>query len=206
MSAKRYSGSCERCRAKFKSAHLDQRFCSKSCAAKSHGMTGTRLYRIWHRMRDRCSRPEGDSPTGRYYGRGIRVCDEWQSFENFYQWAISNGYADHLQIDRIDNDGNYCPENCRWATCSQNLCNRPVRREVNTHIRYRGFQLHTHRNLAKPYQVILRVDGKKLIGPYYATPLEAALAYDELAHKHQGEFATLNFPERFRRKSAKASA
>ena len=199
MPAKRYGGSCERCGVKFTSAHPEQRFCSRSCAGTSHGMTGTRLYRIWRAMVDRCTRPRNEVTTRRYYGRGIRVCAEWQSFEPFCEWAMSHGYADDLQIDRIDNDGNYCPENCRWATNRENMCNRPAKRPVNKDVRLRGFQLFTHRNLAKPYQVVLRAKGRKIIGRYYATKLEAALAYDRLARKHHGEFATLNFPERYRR-------
>ena len=60
-----------------------------------------------------------------YGGRGISVCEEWQfNFENFYNWAISNGYADNLTLDRIDPNKNYCPENCRWATQKEQCENR----------------------------------------------------------------------------------
>lgn len=90
---------------------------------KTHGMTGTRLYRIWRGMRARCETPS--CTVYRYYGgRGITVCQEWMDFKTFYKWAISNGYADHLSIDRIDNDKGYSPDNCRWATQSEQLKNR----------------------------------------------------------------------------------
>lgn len=77
---------------------------------------------VWRGMKARCFNPKAVSYPN-YGARGITVCDEWLSFENFHNWAMANGYADDLQLDRIDNDGNYCPENCRWVTRSMNQRN-----------------------------------------------------------------------------------
>lgn len=89
-----------------------------------HRQTNTRLYGIWCAMKSRC----GNNNTLAYpdYGcRGITVCEEWKnSFESFMNWANSSGYDEKLSIDRIDNDGNYCPENCRWVDSATQASNR----------------------------------------------------------------------------------
>lgn len=79
-----------------------------------------RLYNIWSCMRQRCNNPKHTAAKWYHY-KGIRLCEEWESdFEAFKSWAISNGYRDDLTIDRVDPDKNYCPENCRWISLSEN--------------------------------------------------------------------------------------
>lgn len=82
----------------------------------THNMTGTRLWRIWSGMKQRCKKDKNYTH--------VSVCEEWEKFECFYSWAISNGYKDGLSLDRIDCNGDYCPENCRWATWKQQENNR----------------------------------------------------------------------------------
>lgn len=92
-----------------------------------HGGYGSRLYSIWQHMRSRCNTPS--TFAYEYYGgRGIKICHEWQhSFEAFRDWALSHGYTDDLTIDRVDTDGDYTPENCRWITQSEQTRNRRPR-------------------------------------------------------------------------------
>lgn len=89
---------------------------------RKHGHHGTKLYNVWQGLFGRCYRPSHRS-YARYGARGITVCDRWASFENFYE-DMGATYAEGLDIDRIDNSGNYEPSNCRWVTRSENCRNR----------------------------------------------------------------------------------
>ena len=94
-----------------------------------HGMRHTRIYNIWRSMRQRCSNPNCINYSS-YGGRGITVCAEWESFQAFYDWAMANGYAEDLTIDRKDADGNYEPSNCRWVTQKVQQNNRTNNRLI----------------------------------------------------------------------------
>ena len=102
-----------------------------------HGQRHSKLYAVWRGLRSRCNNPKHPSYCD-YGGRGISVCTEWDNtddgFENFYEWSITNGYFDGLSIDRIDNNGNYEPSNCRWATVKQQCNNR----RSNIVLNYKG--------------------------------------------------------------------
>lgn len=98
--------------------------CSHVLHGQSYHSEGkTRIYRIWDNMKQRCKNPKAKWYKN-YGGRGISVCPEWdKSFIAFYTWAMAHGYEDGLQIDRINNDGDYTPDNCRWVTKAENLNN-----------------------------------------------------------------------------------
>lgn len=98
----------------------------KSKNASVHGITANgkpRTLIIWGGMKARCLNPKATSYKS-YGARGISICDEWLSFENFHNWAIGNGYGEGLTLDRINPDGNYCPENCKWTPRLENIRNQ----------------------------------------------------------------------------------
>lgn len=103
----------------------------------THGMSKTKLYRIWASMKDRCLRPKSTA-FYKYGGRGITVCEEWLDFENFRAWAMANGYEEGLSIDRVNPNGNYEPSNCRWVTMQEQAHNK----RTSVFITYNG-ETHT---------------------------------------------------------------
>lgn len=116
--------------------------CTKSCGCLNsekaaerahnrakHGEYKTRLYSIWTGIKDRCYRPKTIGYKN-YGGKGIKMCEEWQSYISFRDWAIANGYSNELTIDRINNEKDYCPENCRWATMKQQRHNSSQNRFI----------------------------------------------------------------------------
>lgn len=135
-----------------------------------HHMCEHPLYDKWTFMKSRCYYVKNDSFSD-YGGRGIIVCDEWKDnekgFINFYNWSINNGWKKGLTLDRIDNDGNYCPENCRWTDAKKQQRNR----RITVFLEYNGQKLPLSEWAEKfkiPYSVLIQRhsagwDDKKII-------------------------------------------
>ena len=101
------------------------------CKCTHYALKNKRLYRIWVNIKTRCYNAKIPNYND-YGGRGITVCDEWKNdFTTFYNWAMSNGYSDDLTIDRINNDGNYEPSNCRWVDVITQANNKRNNIKVN---------------------------------------------------------------------------
>lgn len=141
---------------------------------------------------ERCTYEKGRSyPI--YGGAGIKTCQEWmESREAFIQWAMANGYKLGLQLDRIDSAGDYCPENCRWATPSQQVINTRKTRRAGVTSQYKGVSLNGHNG---KWRLMVGRAGTKRERGYFDSEIEAAREYDRIALIEFGEYARLNFPK-----------
>lgn len=99
----------------------------------THGETNTRIHKIWSSMHERCERKSHEH-FDCYGGRVIKICEEWDKYEKFREWALNNGYKENLTLDRIDVNGDYCPENCRWSDWTTQQNNK----RNNHNLTYRG--------------------------------------------------------------------
>lgn len=97
---------------------------------RTHGEAGTTLYKLWTSMKERCNNKNAENY--KYYGeKGVKLCGEWnKNYESFRDWAIENGYAEGLTIDRINPEDGYTPENCRWATIEEQANNKTTNRYI----------------------------------------------------------------------------
>ena len=190
---------CGFCGTRFKANTNDiNRGGTKSCGCyqkrrmsdtlKTHGLGYTRLYRIWTNMKDRVF----NTKNKRYsdYGcRGITICDDWLDVQNFYNWAMSNGYEENkgLSIDRIDNNGNYEPSNCRWTT--QTIQNRNQRIQANNTSGYKGVSYH---KVSNKYIAQICVNKKQIYLGSYPTAEDGAVAYNNYIIENNLEGFILN--------------
>ena len=132
------------------------------------------LYTLLNNMEHRCNNPRHRAFED-YGGRGISVCEEWiNNVGAFASWAIAHGWKKGLFIDRINNDGNYEPDNCRFVTRQINQCNQRLLRKNNTS-GYRGVHWNKQR---KKWKVIISINGKMKFLGYFDSPKLAALRYD----------------------------
>lgn len=152
----------------------------------THGLSGHPLYSVWVDMKSRCSNNKCKRYKD-YGGKGISVCDAWsESFEAFYKDVV-HGYEKGLQLDRIDNDGDYTPSNVRWVTPQQNLMNRGGSRHSTS--MYKGVSWHVG---ASKWVAQIRFNGKTKHLGCFLDELEAAQAYNDAADNLFREYANLN--------------
>ena len=188
---------CGFCGTNFKAnTNLIKRKSIKSCgcyqkrrtieATKTHGLGYTRLYTIWSMIKDRTLNLKHRQYND-YGGRGITIYDEWLDIKSFYNWAMSNGYSDELSIDRIDNNGNYEPNNCRWTT--RTIQSRNQRIYKNNTSGYKGVSYYTRDG---NYRACIYINKKKIYLGSFSTPEEGAIAYNNYIIENNLEGFILN--------------
>ena len=141
----------------------------RNCGNKhvKHGEYKTRLYKIWMGMINRCNL------KANY--KNIKVTKDWKTYTNFRDWSLSNGYSDTLTLDRIDVNGNYCPENCRWTTIQVQSENKHLINKQNTS-GYKGVSFH---KASSKWRASISLNSKKKHLGFFTTKEEAALAYNK---------------------------
>ena len=146
-------------------------------ATITHNLSKHRLYSIFRNIKERCLNKNGRDYH--YYGeRGIIICNEWKgNFINFYNWAIDNGYKEELTIDRINNDGNYEPSNCRWSTYKVQANNKRILNSKNTSNYIGVSQMKRKRKIV--FRAYIFVNNKQENLGFFSCPIEAAKARDK---------------------------
>jgi hypothetical protein len=156
---------------------------------RKHNLSYTKLYNIWGSIRGRTLNPKNKQYND-YGGRGITICEEWKNdFKSFYDWAMLNGYEENkgLSIDRIDNDRNYSPENCRWTTRTIQARNQRIRK--NNTSGFKGVCYHKRDGI---HQAYISIKSKKIHLGYFQTPEEGAIAYNNYIIENNLEGFILN--------------
>ncbi len=154
-----------------------------------HKLSYTKLYRIFATLKDRVLNSKNKHYIN-YGGRGITICKEWKNdFMSFYNWAMLNGYEENkgISIDRIDNDGNYCPENCRWTTSIVQNRNKRIRKDNTSG--YKGVSYFKDGN---KYKVVITINKEKIHLGYFSTAEEGAIAYNNYIIENNLEGFILN--------------
>ncbi len=164
---------------------------------KKYENKNERIYSIWNGIKERCRNK--DNPN--YGGRGIKICSEWESnYMEFERWALNNGYAENLTIDRIDNDGDYCPENCRWATYEEQANNK----RNNVFIPYKG-KIQTISQWSKEYNLPPHIVSSRIklgwdLDDTFHTPVKD-LPFDDLRGRRFNMITVLDFAEGYKHKN-----
>ena len=153
---------------------------------KTHGLGATKLYSIWGTLKARVLNLKYKDYYN-YGGRGITICEDWLDIHNFYDWAISNGYSDELSIDRIDNDGNYEPSNCRWTT--KIIQARNTRIPKNNTSGYKGVSFKKGNN---KFIAQICVNYRKIYLGSFSTVIDGAVAYNNYIIENNLEGFILN--------------